>query len=54
MALNIAKLREELKAEINVFAVARETYGLDVDEKFDSTDEVIELICGEEYRLAFI
>jgi hypothetical protein len=48
-------LREQLKKEVNVFAVAREVYHLDdVDEELDTKEEVIERIVGEEYRLAFI
>lgn len=49
------ELRDQLKKEVNVFAVAREEYALfDVDEAYDSKEEVIERIIGEEYRLVFL
>jgi hypothetical protein len=55
MALNLNALREQLKKEINVYAVAKEVYHLrDVDEKLDTKEEVIERIVGEEYRLYFL
>lgn len=56
MALNIAKLREELSkiaADVNIYAVARADFGLDVDENIDSVADVIEQCIAVEYENQF-
>lgn len=54
MSINLNALRAQLNKEVNVYAVARDEYRLEVDEKLDTKEEVIDLIVSEEYRLAFV
>lgn len=54
MSINLSSLRAQLEKEVNVYAVARDEYMLEVDEKVDPVEDVIDLIIGEEYRLAFL
>ena len=54
MSINLNALRDQLSKEVNVHVIAREEYHLEVDDKLDTKEDVIELIVGEEYRLAFI
>ena len=57
MALNIAKLRSELAdlaASVNIYAVARDDYGLEVDENVETVNEVIEMCVAIEYENQFL
>lgn len=54
MSINLSSLRAQLEKEVNVYAVARDEYMLEVDEKVNPVEDVIDLIIGEEYRLAFL
>ena len=56
MGLNIEKLRKELSelaGTVNIYAVARDEFGLDVDEKLDSQCDVIEQMVAVEYENQF-
>ena len=56
MGLNIEKLRKELSelaATVNIYTVARDEFGLDVDEKLDSQRDVIEQMVAVEYENQF-
>lgn len=57
MGLNIEKLRKELSelaGTVNIYAVARDEFGLDVDEKLDSQRDVIEKCVAVEYENQFL
>ena len=57
MGLNIEKLRKELSelaATVNIYTVARDEFGLDVDEKLDSQRDVIEQCVAVEYENQFL
>lgn len=56
MGLNIEKLRKELSelaVTVNIYTVARDEFGLDVDEKLDSQRDVIEKCVAVEYENQF-
>ena len=56
MALNIANIRKELSdlaATVNIYAIARDEYGLDVDENVDDVVDVIEQCVAVEYENQF-
>ena len=56
MALNVEKLRNELAelaGSVNIYAVARDEYGLDVVENVDSVADVIEQCVAVEYENYF-
>ena len=57
MGLNIEKLRKELSelaVTVNIYTVARDEFGLDVDEKLDSQRDVIEQCVAIEYENQFL
>jgi broad specificity polyphosphatase/5'/3'-nucleotidase SurE len=54
MSINLNALRDQLKKEVNVYAIARKEYRLKVNEKVETKEDVIERIVSEEYRLAFV
>ena len=56
MSLDIKKMRQELAelaATVNIYVVARDQYGLDVDESLDSESDVIEQCVAVEYENQF-
>lgn len=53
MSLNIEKLRQELSASVNIYAVARDEYGLEVSESIETPEEVVSMCVAVEYENQF-